>query len=108
MAVGHSTGGGRGALVRALVARRLLEGALDDRVSRRDRLDVAGTHLGDMSRVLVQARVLRSDGEVQELPAEALGLRYRGSSYPPGAVLLGATLRLQQGEREQIEALMHE
>ena len=59
----------------------------------------AGTHLGDMSRVLVQARVLGSDGQVQELPASALGLRYRGSSYPPGAVLLGATLRLQQGER---------
>ncbi len=68
----------------------------------------AGTHLGDMSRVLVQARVLRSDGQVQELPTAALGLRYRGSSYPPGAVLLGATLRLEQGEREQIEALMHE
>jgi UDP-N-acetylmuramate dehydrogenase len=67
----------------------------------------AGTHLGDMSRILVQARVLRSDGQVQELPADALGLRYRGSSYPPGAVLLGATLRLEQGEREQIEALMH-
>src|SRR4029450_2593630 len=28
----------------------------------------AGTHLGDMSRVLVQARVLCSDGQVQELP----------------------------------------
>ena len=28
-----------------------------------------------------------------------------GSSYPAGAVLLGATLRLQQGERAQIEAL---
>src|SRR5438093_10743115 len=68
----------------------------------------AGTHLGDMSRVLVQARVLCSDGQVQELPTAALGLRYRGSSYPPGAVLLGATLRLQQGEREQIEASMHE
>jgi UDP-N-acetylmuramate dehydrogenase len=68
----------------------------------------AGTHLGDMSRVLVQARVLRSDGQVQELPVDILDLRYRGSSYPPGAVLLGATLRLHQGERAQIEALMHE
>jgi UDP-N-acetylmuramate dehydrogenase len=68
----------------------------------------AGTHLGDMSRVLVQAQVLRHDGQVQELPTDVLGLRYRGSSYPPGAVLLGATLRLQQGEQEQIEALMHE
>ena len=67
----------------------------------------AGTHLGDMSRVLVTARMLLSHGQVQELPASALGLRYRGSSYPPDTVLLGATLRLQQGQREQIEALMH-
>ena len=68
----------------------------------------AGTHLGDMSHVLVTARMLLSYGQVQELPASALGLRYRGSSYPPDAILLGATLRLQQGQREQIEALMHE
>ena len=67
----------------------------------------AGTHLGDMSRVLMAARMLLSHGQVQELPASALGLRYRGSSYPPDTVLLGATLRLQQGQREQIEALMH-
>ena len=67
----------------------------------------AGTHLGDMSRVLVTARMLMDHGQVQELPASALGLRYRGSSYPPDTVLLGATLRLQQGQREQIEALMH-
>jgi len=68
----------------------------------------AGTHLGDMSHVLVTARMLLSHGQVQELPASALGLRYRGSSYPPDTILLGATLRLQQGQREQIEALMHE
>jgi UDP-N-acetylmuramate dehydrogenase len=68
----------------------------------------AGTHLGDMSRVLVTARMLLSHGQVQEWPASVLGLRYRGSSYPPDTVLLGATLRLQQGEREQIEAVMHE
>ena len=68
----------------------------------------AGTHLGDMSHILVTARMLLSHGQVQELPASALGLRYRGSSYPPDTILLGATLRLQQGQREQIEALMHE
>src|SRR5499426_4114499 len=49
----------------------------------------AGTHLGDMSRVLVTARMLMDHGQVQELPASSLGLRYRGSSYPPDAVLLG-------------------
>ncbi|MBM3223435.1 MAG: UDP-N-acetylmuramate dehydrogenase [Candidatus Tectomicrobia bacterium] len=67
----------------------------------------AGTHLGDMSQVLVQARLLLCNGQMQELPLAALGLRYRGSSYPSGSVLLGATLRLQQGERTHIEATMH-
>lgn len=68
----------------------------------------AGTHLGDLSRVLVSARMLLGDGQVQELPASALGLRYRGSSYPVGAILLDATLRLQQGERHSIETLMRQ
>lgn len=68
----------------------------------------AGTHLGDMSHVVVAAQILLSHGQVQELPASSLGLRYRGSSYPPGSVLLGATLRLRRGERQQIEAIMYE
>lgn len=68
----------------------------------------AGTNLGEMSQVLVSARVLLADGQEQTIPVDALGLRYRGSSYPAGAAILGAILRLQQGEREQIEGLMRE
>jgi UDP-N-acetylmuramate dehydrogenase len=67
----------------------------------------AGTYLGDLSQVLRVARMLDRHGQVQELPVETLGLRYRGSSYPAGAILLAATLHLQRGEGPVIEATMH-
>lgn len=67
----------------------------------------AGTYLGELSQVLVAARMLLPAGQVCELPSHALGLRYRGSSYPAGAILLQATLRLQQGERDAIAAAMY-
>ena len=66
----------------------------------------AGTYLGDVRQVLVAARMLLRDGHVCELPVQELGLRYRGSSYPEGAMLVQATLRLQQGERETMVATM--
>jgi UDP-N-acetylmuramate dehydrogenase len=68
----------------------------------------AGTYLGELRQVLVRAGMLLADGREAELPAEALGLRYRGSSYPAGAILLEACLRVQQGERSAIEATMRE
>jgi UDP-N-acetylmuramate dehydrogenase len=67
----------------------------------------AGTHLGELSQVLVVARMLLRDGQVCELPASALGLRYRGSAYPDKAILLQAVLCLQRGERQAIEATMY-
>ena len=66
----------------------------------------AGTSLGDMSGTLVAARMLCRDGNVYNLPANALGLRYRASSYPPGAILLEATLRLQRGDAPVINSTM--
>lgn len=66
----------------------------------------AGTRLGDMSGALVAARMLCRNGNVCELPASALGLRYRASSYPPGAILLEATLRLQRGDASVIHSTM--
>jgi UDP-N-acetylmuramate dehydrogenase len=68
----------------------------------------AGTHLGDLRQVMVAARLLLADGGVCELPATALGLRYRGSSYPAGAILLGATLRVRQGVQAEIMAVMRQ
>jgi UDP-N-acetylmuramate dehydrogenase len=68
----------------------------------------AGTHLGDLSQVLVAAQVMLGDGEVCELPANVLGLRYRGSSYPDGSIVLQAALHVQRGDRERIETTMRE
>ena len=68
----------------------------------------AGTYLGDLSQVLVRAQVLLDDGAIAELPAESLGLRYRGSAYPAGSIVLAATMRLQRGDPETIEAAMRE
>jgi len=68
----------------------------------------AGTHLGELRQAMVAARLLLADGSVGELPSAALGLRYRGSAYPAGAILLGATLQVRQGRREEIETIMRE
>jgi UDP-N-acetylmuramate dehydrogenase len=67
----------------------------------------AGTYLGELSQVLVAARLLLRDGQVCELPASALGLRYRGSAYPDRAILVQAVLCLHRGERQTIEATMY-
>ncbi len=66
----------------------------------------AGTHLGDLSQVLISARVLLSGGQVETIPSCDLGLRYRGSSYPDRSIVLEAVLRVRQGDRDTIEATM--
>lgn len=66
----------------------------------------AGTSLGDVSGTLVAARVLCREGEIREIPAGAVGLSYRASSFPSGAILLGATLRLQRGNAPLINSAM--
>ncbi len=66
----------------------------------------AGTHLGDLSQVMLAARLLLDDGQECELPVEALGLRYRASSYPAGAIVLGGTMRLHRGAAREIAAVM--
>lgn len=68
----------------------------------------AGTYLGDLRQAMVQAQLLSADGQECELPVEALGLRYRASSYPQGAILLGATMRVQRGEAATITAIMRD
>lgn len=66
----------------------------------------AGTHLGDLSHVLTAAKLLLADGQVEEVPAQELGLRYRGSSYPAGAIVLRASIGLQRGDRDVMMATM--
>lgn len=67
----------------------------------------AGTHLGDLRQVMVAARMLLANGRDCELPVAAVGLQYRTSSYPAGAILLGGMLRMQAGEPAAITAVMH-
>jgi UDP-N-acetylmuramate dehydrogenase len=66
----------------------------------------AGTYLGDLSRVLIAAQMLLADGQVTEVPSRDLGLCYRGSSYPSGAIVLRANIALQQGDRDVMVAAM--
>ena len=66
----------------------------------------AGTYLGEVRHAMVAAQLLLEDGQECELPVDALGLRYRASSYPRGAILLGGTIRVQRGEPEAITTVM--
>jgi UDP-N-acetylmuramate dehydrogenase len=66
----------------------------------------AGTYLGDLSCVLIAAQLLLADGQVQEVPVQDLSLRYRGSSYPAGAIVLRASIGLQQGDRDVMVVAM--
>jgi UDP-N-acetylmuramate dehydrogenase len=53
----------------------------------------AGTHLGEVADILVDVDVALPGGARATLPASALALRYRSSTLPNGAVVLGATVR---------------
>lgn len=69
----------------------------------------AGAYGGEMKQVLVSATVLTRDGEVRTVPAEELDLGYRHSCVPGnGWIVLGARLRLEKGDSEQIRSRMEE
>lgn len=69
----------------------------------------AGAYDGQMSDVLVSAEVLEANGELHTVVAEQLQLGYRHSvCMDTGAIVLGATLKLTPGNREEISAKMRE
>ena len=69
----------------------------------------AGAYGGEMKDVLVSVDVLTADGEVKTIPAENLELGYRHSIVPEaGYIVLGAVVKLQQGDKEAIRARMTE
>ncbi len=65
----------------------------------------AGTRFGSLSDTLVEAEMMVS-GDLVRLPADALGLRYRHSELPPGAVLTRVRLRLSASTPERVAAAM--
>ena len=69
----------------------------------------AGAYGGEMKDVLVSVDVLTAAGEVKTIPAEELELGYRHSIIPEaGYIVLGAVVKLQQGNKEAILARMTE
>ncbi len=65
----------------------------------------AGTRFGSLSDTLVEVEMM-IDGDLVRLPADALGLRYRHSELPHGAVLTRARLRLTPSTPERVAAAM--
>jgi UDP-N-acetylmuramate dehydrogenase len=67
----------------------------------------AGGHGSDMAACLDEVTVADLDADpaqaIRVLPAEALGLRFRGSALPPTAIVLDARLRLAPGDRARSE-----
>jgi UDP-N-acetylmuramate dehydrogenase len=65
----------------------------------------AGGHGSDMATSLIDVDVFDLHAEsVQRVPADALGLRFRGSDLEDHQVVLSARLALALGERERSEA----
>ncbi|WP_408832259.1 UDP-N-acetylmuramate dehydrogenase [Acidocella sp.] len=68
----------------------------------------AGAYGGDIAGVLDWAEIVTRDGELRRLDAHELGLSYRHSRLPPGAVVVRARLRARPGEAAVIAARMAE
>jgi UDP-N-acetylmuramate dehydrogenase len=63
----------------------------------------AGTRYGEMSDTLQEVEVFMN-GEFKRLPASALGLRYRHSELPTGAIVTRARLKLTPSTPEAVQA----
>lgn len=61
----------------------------------------AGASGGDVKQSLARATLI-VNGEAEEFKAEALGLAYRYSALPPGAVVVSAAFSLRAGEGKEI------
>ncbi len=65
----------------------------------------AGAYGQEIGTVVETIRVARA-GKVQEIPGSEVQWNYRHTSFRDGELLLGATLQLQQGDRDEIAARM--
>lgn len=69
----------------------------------------AGAYDGEIKDVLVSVSVLDKDGKVKQIPANGLDLAYRKSNVEErGYIILGGTIRLKCGKKEDIKAYMSE
>ncbi|HJT19934.1 MAG TPA: UDP-N-acetylmuramate dehydrogenase [Nitrospira sp.] len=65
----------------------------------------AGTRLGEMKDSVKAVRIVKMNGEVQDLPASVVRFDYRRAHLPKG-IVVGVWLQLQQGVREEIERVV--
>jgi len=68
----------------------------------------AGAYGSDMAAVLDWAEIVTRSGEMLRVPAAALGLGYRRSTLPPGAVVVRARLRAAPAEPARVAARIAE
>ena len=70
----------------------------------------AGAYGEDMSKIVLSARVLTSDGKIKELTQKQMKFSYRTSMLQEHLdyVCIEAKLKLESGNREEIEAIMKE
>ncbi|MDO9640016.1 MAG: UDP-N-acetylmuramate dehydrogenase [Pseudotabrizicola sp.] len=68
----------------------------------------AGCYGSYVADVLEEVRVVLRDGQVVDLPASALTLRYRQSDLPKGAVVVRATFRAPAGDPAALQQRMDE
>lgn len=64
----------------------------------------AGAYGSDISQILVSADIVLADGEQRRLSNKECGFSYRKSELPEGAIVTGAVLKGEPGEREKIRA----
>ena len=68
----------------------------------------AGCYGAYVSDVLESVRLVTRGGEILDLPATGLGLAYRSSSLPAGAVVVSAVFRAPSGDPAALAARMEE
>jgi UDP-N-acetylmuramate dehydrogenase len=68
----------------------------------------AGAYGSDIAQVLDWAELVLRDGELVRLPAAALGLAYRTSHLPAGAIVVRARLAARPGDAAGIAAAMRD
>lgn len=66
----------------------------------------AGAHGGELKDILIEATLILRDGSLCHLTPQELGMAYRKTATPEGAIFIEARLRGQPDAREAIEARM--
>jgi UDP-N-acetylmuramate dehydrogenase len=67
----------------------------------------AGAYGGEMKEVLVEAKIVNSEGNIITLSKDELELGYRKSIVQQnGGIILSGKIKLQKGKKEQIKSLM--